>query len=338
MTVSTEEHVPGSPRRPARIWLLALLVVPLFLTALLVAFKGDGLSNATADETGTPQAPATTASTPPVPGDPVPSNTDPSDSATVVPPEPEAAPFSVAWTEDNGLQVTAVLQDQAAKDKVVGEIQALLDTGETFGDKLTIDQATGLANPNALVGVLQALRSATGDVAVKYDGATITLTGDVADQATKATAARAAAKAVPGAIVANEMRVPTAKKPPVSEACQTFETRLAQVSGQHKIVFLSGTAIVNERSRGSVARVAALLKSCATARVEVAGHTDNLGDPASSLPLSQKRADAVMTELVRLGVPAGRIISRGYGESEPVASNQTSAGRIANRRVEIRVP
>ncbi|MGC4944263.1 OmpA family protein [Kribbella sp. DT2] len=321
--------MPGSPRRPARIWLLALLVVPLLLTAVLVAFKGDGLSNATADEAGTPEAPATRppSTTPPAP----------SESASVVPAEPEAAPFSVAWTETDGLQVTAVLRNQAAKDKVAGDIQALLDDGETFGDKLTVDESTGLVNPNALVGVLQALRSATGDVAVRYDGETVTLTGDVADQATKATAARAAAKAVPGAVVANQLRVPTATKPPVSEACQTFENRLAQVTGQHKIVFLSGTAIVNERSRGSVARVAALLKSCATARVEVGGHTDNLGDPATSLPLSQQRAEAVTTELVRLGVPAGRIISRGYGESEPVASNHTSAGRIANRRVEIRV-
>ncbi|GAB2606383.1 OmpA family protein [Kribbella endophytica] len=309
--------------------------MPLVLTALLVAFKGDGLSNATADEAGTTEAPTTT---PPAPSDPSPSDPAPSDSASVVPPEPEAAPFSVAWTEDNGLQVTAVLRDEAAKEKVVGEIQGLLEEGETFGDKLTVDAASGLVNPSALVGVLQALRSAPGDVAVKYDGATITLSGDVADQATKATAARAAAKAVPGAVVANELRVPTATKPPVSEACQTFESRLAQVTGQHKIVFLSGTAIVNERSRGSVGRVAALLKSCATARVEVGGHTDNLGDPSTSLPLSQHRADAVKAELVRRGVPAERIISRGYGESEPVASNHTSAGRIANRRVEIRVP
>ena len=331
--------MPGSPRRPARIWLLALLVVPLVLTALLVAFKGDGLSNATADEPGTAQAPATT--TPPPPSSPAtadPSTTAaPSDSASVVPPEPEAAPFSIAWTEADGLQLTAVLRDDAAKEKVVGEIQGLLEEGETFADKLTVDAASGLANPSALVGVLQALRSAPGDVAVRYDGATITLSGDVPDQATKATAARAAAKAAPGAVVANELRVPTAAKPPVSEACQTFESRLAQLTGQHKIVFLSGTAIVNERSRGSVARVAALLKSCATARVEVGGHTDNLGDPSTSLPLSQERADAVKAELVRRGVPAERIISRGYGESEPVASNHTSAGRIANRRVEIRV-
>jgi OOP family OmpA-OmpF porin len=56
------------------------------------------------------------------------------------------------------------------------------------------------------------------------------------------------------------------------------------------------------------------------------------------MPLSQQRADAVKATLVRLGVPAERITSRGYGETRPVAPNTTSAGRIANRRVEIRVP
>jgi len=156
--------------------------------------------------------------------------------------------------------------------------------------------------------------------------------------ATKATAGRAAATAVPGAVVANQLQVPAIPKPPISEACQTFEHRLAQLSTSSKIVFLSGTAIVNDASRSSVLRAAALLKSCDTARVEVGGHTDNLGDPSTSLPLSQQRAEAVKAALVKLGVPADRIISRGYGETRPLASNSTSAGRIANRRVEIRVP
>jgi OOP family OmpA-OmpF porin len=107
---------------------------------------------------------------------------------------------------------------------------------------------------------------------------------------------------------------------------------------RQKIIFLSGTAIVNEATRGSVGKVAALLRTCPAARVEIAGHTDNLGDPATSMPLSQRRADAVKAALVRLGLPAGRMISRGYGELQPLASNKTAAGRIANRRVEIRVP
>jgi len=264
-------------------------------------------------------------------GTPIPSAEPTAEPVVVV------APFDLTKTADS-FAVTAVVQDQAAKDSIISEVQALMPTGTTFDDKLTVNPAAGLLNPTAVSALLRALSTADGQAFVRYDGTTVTLSGQVADQATKATAGRAAATAVPGAVVANQLQVPDVPKPPISEACQTFEQRLAQLMTQNKIVFLSGTAIVNEPSRPSVLRAAALLKSCETARVEVSGHTDNLGDPSTSLPLSQQRADAVKAALVKLGVAADRIISRGFGETRPLASNSTSAGRIANRRVELRVP
>ncbi|WP_112239659.1 channel-forming protein ArfA/OmpATb [Kribbella monticola] len=247
------------------------------------------------------------------------------------------APFSLNRT-DTSFEVTIAVQNQAIKDAIVTEVQSLLKEGGTFGDKITVDPNSGLANATAVTGLLRALSTATGDASVEYDGTTVKLVGRVADQATKATAARAAATAVPGAVIANQLTVPQVAKPPVSEACQTFEARLAQFTAQNKIIFLSGTAIVNDPSRPSVVKASALLKSCDSTRVEVAGYTDNLGSSASSLPLSQQRADAVKATLVRLGVPAERLISRGYGEADPVASNTTAAGRVANRRVELRIP
>jgi len=261
----------------------------------------------------------------------------PTGTPTTTEEEVAVAPFAVTRTADS-LTVQAVVRDQATKDSVAKEIEGLLTEGMKFDNRLTVDPAAGLPNPAALTALLQALSSATGEASVRYDGATVTLSGKVADQAGKATAARAAATAVPGAVIANQLQTPTVERPKVSEACQTFEARLARLMTQNKIVFLSGTAIVNAASRPSVARAAALLKSCDSVDVEVGGHTDNLGDPATSLPLSQQRADAVKATLVRLGVSAGRITGRGYGETRPVAPNTTSAGRIANRRVEIRVP
>ncbi|WBQ07491.1 channel-forming protein ArfA/OmpATb [Kribbella sp. CA-293567] len=260
----------------------------------------------------------------------------PSAELSTPPAGADAAPFELSRTDDS-ITLSAVVRDQAAKEKLVGEVRALLAEGSEFVDQISVDEKTGVPNPTALTALLQALSTATGDASVKYDGAKVTLTGKVADQATKGTAARAAAAAVPGAVIANELQVPVIAKPPVSQACQTFEARLARLTMENRIVFLSGTAIVNEVSRPSVARAAVLLKSCATFDIEVGGHTDNLGSAATSLPLSQQRADAVKATLVQLGVAAGRITSRGYGETRPVAPNTTSAGRIANRRVEIRV-
>lgn len=365
-------------RRPALVWVLAALLIPVLLTALLIAVRtgpteddlrdrslaaldARGITGVQVDFSGrdaTVVVPAgadatearavvaavdgvRTASTKgtniaqsEVTADPT---ATPTGTPTTTEEEVAVAPFSVTRTEDS-LTIQAVVRDQATKDSVAKEIEGLLTEGMKFDNQLTVDPAAGLPNPAALTALLQALSSATGEASVKYDGATVTLSGKVADQASKATAARAAATAVPGAVIANQLQVPTVDKPQVSEACQTFEARLARLMTQNKIVFLSGTAIVNEASRPSVVRAAALLKSCDSVDVEVGGHTDNLGNPATSQPLSQQRADAVKATLVRLGVPAGRITSRGYGETRPVAPNTTSAGRIANRRVEIRVP
>ena len=69
--------------------------------------------------------------------------------------------------------------------------------------------------------------------------------------------------------------------------------------------------------------------------VEVAGHTDSVGSDAYNQGLSVRRADSVKNYLVSKGVNASRLTARGYGESQPVASNDTDAGRAENRRVEL---
>ena len=68
--------------------------------------------------------------------------------------------------------------------------------------------------------------------------------------------------------------------------------------------------------------------------VEIQGHTDNVGNPASNLTLSQSRAEAVRETLIRLGVAADRLTARGFGQTRPLRPNLTAVGRTANRRVE----
>ena len=73
------------------------------------------------------------------------------------------------------------------------------------------------------------------------------------------------------------------------------------------------------------------------ATVEVAGHTDSVGDESYNQQLSEQRAQAVKDYLVKGGVGEGRITVVGYGEAQPRGSNDTVEGRRLNRRVEIRV-
>jgi len=68
--------------------------------------------------------------------------------------------------------------------------------------------------------------------------------------------------------------------------------------------------------------------------LEIAGYTDNTGDAAMNVTLSQKRADAVRDALVKLGAQADMLVAKGYGSADPIASNDTPEGRLRNRRIE----
>jgi len=70
-------------------------------------------------------------------------------------------------------------------------------------------------------------------------------------------------------------------------------------------------------------------------KVELHGHTDNQGDETYNLELSQRRAEAVRSELIRLGLPENMVTTKGFGESKPLASNDTEEGKQQNRRVEV---
>lgn len=84
-------------------------------------------------------------------------------------------------------------------------------------------------------------------------------------------------------------------------------------------------------------RVADALQGEPSLRAEIAGHTDSSGDDAYNLRLSQQRADSVLQFLVSQGIDRGRLVARGYGETQPVADNGSPAGRERNRRVEFEV-
>ena len=101
--------------------------------------------------------------------------------------------------------------------------------------------------------------------------------------------------------------------------------------------FETGKAVIRSTSFSSLDELSALLKKKTTFRLLIEGHTDNVGSDASNLKLSQRRAEAVKKYLTDKGIDATRIVSKGYGEMEPVADNKTAEGRQRNRRVEFTI-
>lgn len=83
-------------------------------------------------------------------------------------------------------------------------------------------------------------------------------------------------------------------------------------------------------------QVLGLMRSMASTGFEIGGHTDNVGTPAYNQKLSEERAAAVKAWLVTHGIAAGRLTTRGYGDSAPIAPNDSDANRARNRRVELK--
>ena len=102
------------------------------------------------------------------------------------------------------------------------------------------------------------------------------------------------------------------------------------------ILFDVDQAVINPESRRTLDEMAAILLSCAGSAFEIAGHTDSDASDAYNLDLSQRRVTAVLAALADRGVDTTGYVARGYGESQPIASNATAAGRAQNRRVEFR--
>ncbi len=103
------------------------------------------------------------------------------------------------------------------------------------------------------------------------------------------------------------------------------------------IFFDTGKASLRPESTAELERLQKLLVETPALKLEMAGHTDDVGEAAKNQDLSQRRAQAVVTYLTQHGIAAGRLTAAGYGETRPVAPNTTKANRQLNRRTEFKV-
>lgn len=103
------------------------------------------------------------------------------------------------------------------------------------------------------------------------------------------------------------------------------------------VYFASGKFTLLSKSFKPLNDVAKIMNDNPDLKLDISGHTDNTGDAAKNQTLSENRAKSVLDYLVKKGVDASRVTSAGYGQDQPIADNNTAAGRAKNRRVEIKV-
>ena len=124
-------------------------------------------------------------------------------------------------------------------------------------------------------------------------------------------------------------------KPAASSVDSTICQQLfSELLGKERIRFESGKADISPDSVGLLDRLIATTLRCPTTNIEIGGHTDTDGDTAANVTLSQKRAEAVLSYLIRAGLSSERLTAVGYGSAQPLASNDTAEGKAQNRRID----
>ncbi len=103
------------------------------------------------------------------------------------------------------------------------------------------------------------------------------------------------------------------------------------------VTFAVDSSAISPAFQSTLSNVADTLSRYEKSYVDVLGHTDSTGSDAYNQALSERRAESVANFLANSGVQRARLATKGYGESQPIASNSTEEGRAANRRVEIKI-
>ena len=118
-------------------------------------------------------------------------------------------------------------------------------------------------------------------------------------------------------------------------ALEALKTDRGMVITLGDVLFEFNRAEVKASAQTRMAQLADFLRQYPDRRVSIEGHTDNIGTAAYNNELSQRRAEAIRSQLIGLGIASERISTVGYGKDFPVASNDTDTNRAINRRVEV---
>ncbi|GAB3375709.1 OmpA family protein [Massilia agri] len=217
--------------------------------------------------------------------------------------------------------------DEATKAAVLARLRELYGA-ERVVDQIAIGQVAMPANWNSYVQKLispDLKQISRGQL--KIDGTTVSLRGEVANEGLRQKiAGDVASNLNPTYTVNNGLRVSSNEQ-------GILDSALAN----RTVEFESGKATLTPAGRAILDEMIAAMQKVKGRKVEIIGHTDNVGLRATNQGLSQARAEAVKAYMASHGINGDLLTASGQGSDRPVASNETSEGRARNRRIEFRI-
>lgn len=245
--------------------------------------------------------------------------------------------FSATKREDGSVLLDGYVSNENELNRVLREANALFN-GNVQNTEITVAEGA----PNSVWGdmiskYLPMLANLNKGSFVLNDTQSL-FTGTVTDEATRnqIIAARDGASGYNEVVNLTVPNVAPVFAGTVSsqELCQRLFNELKQ--GQ-KINFGSDSDVIGSESFGLLDSLTSAAKQCPTFGLKIDGHTDNVGVPIYNVDLSQRRAQRVVGYLVQQGIDESRLTSEGFGQSKPIAPNDTPDGKAANRRIEFTV-
>jgi OOP family OmpA-OmpF porin len=234
-------------------------------------------------------------------------------------------------TADAAAAAAAAKVKLAAEAKLKADLEAKQQADAAAAAKLRADAEAKLkADADAAANA----RLDT-DAKLKADAAAAARARADVEAKLKADADAAAARAKQVAVAAATAAAVSA--PVAASALQVCRDAILKEAASGPILFQVSSANILPESSATLDRVAGATKGCPTAKVLIEGHTSADGIAEKNQVLSTSRAKAIADYLVRAGVDAGRLTYVGYGQTKPIAPNDTQENKIKNRRIEFSI-
>jgi peptidoglycan-binding protein ArfA len=312
-------------RRPLGLpWLIGLVVIPLLLGVI-----GYGEVNRNRSEANGPTGALPTLSSP---------------AGAPASPALSLAPLSITRSGDS-ITLRGDLPNAAAKASLVNAIEASAIPNVNIVDKLRVNPDVNSLDFSNAAPLFKAAASIS-DFVLAVKGDTITLSGTAGSGDQQEAVEQAANAAWRNLNIVDTMTIsgpvmPTGSPGPApapggtggaAGACSNLQS---DVKALGPITFATDASMLTPAGVQALSRVADKLKACPGAKVTVKGYTDNAGNDAVNMPLSEKRANAVADFLIVRGVTHDRLTAKGFGSADPIGDNGSAEGQGKNRRVEI---